>query len=67
MGWRSRIDTGLFAELAQSRPNAGPNPPRKLTDWNAVEAAEFEEQVAPVAEALGYEYRVKILAEQQRL
>jgi hypothetical protein len=52
--------------LAQARPNAGPNLPRKLTDWNAVEAAEFEEQVAPVAEALGYEYRVKVLAEQQR-
>jgi hypothetical protein len=66
MGWRSRIDVGLFAELAQSRPNAGPNLPRKFTHWNAVEAVEFEEQVAPVAEALGYEYRVKILAEQQR-
>ncbi|HWG46231.1 MAG TPA: hypothetical protein VN688_25950 [Gemmataceae bacterium] len=64
MGWRSRIDAGTFAELIQARLNAGPNLPRKLTDWNALEVAEFEEQVAPVAEALGYEYRGRILAEQ---
>ncbi len=65
MGWHSRIDASQFTELAQIRPNAGPNPPRKFTDWNAVEAAEFEEQVAPVAETLGYEYRLKVLAEQR--
>jgi hypothetical protein len=64
MGWRSRIDAALFAELAQARLNAGPNPPRKFIDWNPVEAAEFEAEVAPVAEALGYEYRVRLLAHQ---
>lgn len=64
MGWRARIDAGQFAELAQARLNAGPNPPRKLTDWNTLEIAEFEEQVAPVAETLGYEYRGKMLAAQ---
>jgi hypothetical protein len=64
MGWQSRIDSGLFTELAQTRLNAGPNPPRKCTDWSAVEAAEFEQEVAPVAEALGFEYRVKKLTEQ---
>ena len=53
----------LFAELAQARLNAGPNPPRKFTDWNPVEAAEFESEVAPLAEALGYEHRRKNLAE----
>jgi hypothetical protein len=63
MGWRSRIDPGQFAELAQARLNAGPNPPRQLTDWNAVESAEFEEQVSPLAEVLGYEFRTRILAE----
>ena len=31
-------------------------------DWSAAEAAEFEAEVAPVAEALGYEYRVARLA-----
>jgi hypothetical protein len=64
LGWQTRIDAGLFTELAQARLNAGPNPPRKFTDWNAVEAAEFEAEVAPPAEALGYEYRVRKLAEQ---
>jgi hypothetical protein len=54
MGWRSQIDAGVFAELAAARLNAGPNLPRKITDWNAVEVAEYEAEVAPVAEALGY-------------
>ncbi|HJZ56974.1 MAG TPA: hypothetical protein VKE74_18540, partial [Gemmataceae bacterium] len=62
LGWRPRIDAGVFAEVARSRPNAGPNPPRRCTDWNPIEAAEFEAEVAPVAEALGYEYRVGSLA-----
>jgi hypothetical protein len=63
LGWRSQIDAGTFAELARARPNAGPNPPRRFTDWSPVEAAEFEAEVAPVAEALGYAYRVKDLGE----
>jgi hypothetical protein len=62
LGWRSQIDAGTFAELARARPNAGPNPPRRFTEWNATEAAEFEAEVAPVAEALGYDYRVQALA-----
>ena len=53
-----------FSELARSRPNAGPNPPRRYTDWNSIEAAELETEVAPVAEALGYEYRARMLLEQ---
>ncbi len=57
MGWRPRIDAGLFSDLAGARLNAGPNPPRRCTDWNPLEAAEFEAEVAPVAAALGYEYR----------
>jgi hypothetical protein len=64
MGWRSRIDPAVFAELARARLNAGPNPPRTLADWNPVERAEFEAEVAPLAEALGYEYRTRVLAEQ---
>jgi hypothetical protein len=62
LGWRSRVDAGTFAELAAARLNAGPNPPRTFTDWSPVEVAEFEAEVAPVAEALGYEYRVRLLA-----
>jgi hypothetical protein len=62
MGWRSRVDADTFSELARARPNAGPNPPRKCTDWAPVEVAEFEAEVAPLAEALGYEYCVGALA-----
>jgi hypothetical protein len=61
LGWRSQIDAGLFAELAGARLNAGPNPPRNFTEWNAVERAEFEAEVAAVAETLGYEYRINRL------
>jgi hypothetical protein len=62
MGWRSRIDGGAFAELARARLNAGPNTPRPITEWSPLEVAQFEAEVAPVAEALGYEYRGKVLA-----
>ncbi|MBY0523757.1 MAG: sulfotransferase [Gemmataceae bacterium] len=63
MGWQSRVDAFMFSELALARPNAGPNPPRRFTDWSPLEAAEFEAEVAPVAEALGYEFRVTTLKE----
>jgi hypothetical protein len=62
MGWRSQIDAGRFAELSRARLNAGPNAPRPITDWSPLEIAQFEAEVAPVAEALGYEYRGKVLA-----
>jgi hypothetical protein len=61
LGWRSQLDASAFAELAAARLNAGPNPPRRCGDWNATESAEFEAEVAPVAEALGYAYRVSDL------
>jgi hypothetical protein len=64
LGWRPQVDAGTFADLARSRPNAGPNPPRKCSDWDPVEVAEFEAEVGPLAKALGYEYRVRNLAEQ---
>src|SRR5262249_13966052 len=60
-GGRPRIAAGRFAGLAAARLNAGPNPPRRFIDWNPVEAAEFEAEVAAVARALGYEYRVRML------
>ena len=64
LGWRSRLDADTFSELARARLNAGPNVPRKLTEWNPDEVAEFEAEVAPLAQALGYEYRGRLLAEQ---
>lgn len=62
-GWDSRVEAETFAELARARPNAGPNPPRRFPDWTSRESVEFEAQVGPLAEALGYEYRVNRLAE----
>jgi hypothetical protein len=62
LGWQPRIDAGTFSELAGARLNAGPNPPRTFADWNPAEAREFEEEVGPLAEALGYEYRLETLA-----
>jgi hypothetical protein len=64
LGWRSRIDAGTFSELARARLNSGPNLPRRITDWSPVEISEFELEAAPVAEALGYEYRERLLREQ---
>jgi hypothetical protein len=64
LGWRPQTDACLFAELARARLNAGPTPPRRITDWVPAERAEFEGQVAPVAAALGYEHRPDVLAAQ---
>jgi hypothetical protein len=64
LGWRPRVEAGLFAELARARLNSGPNPPRRSTDWSPAEGAEFEAEVAPLAAALGYESRVRLLAEE---
>ncbi len=58
LGWESRLDPAAFADLARARPNAGPNPPRRHTDWSPNEIAEYEAEVADVARALGYEYRI---------
>jgi hypothetical protein len=66
-GWPSQVDAATFADLAQARPNAGPNPPRRFPDWSKTEAAEFEVQVGPLAAALGYEYRISELARQSDL
>lgn len=62
-GWRSQVGEATFGELAAARLNAGPNTPRRYPDWSPQEVAEFEGEVAGVAEALGYEWRVGRLGE----
>lgn len=62
LGFRPSVDAARFAELAESRPNTGPNIPLALADWPAQGRREFEAEVAPVAEAFGYEYRIAALA-----
>ena len=58
LGFRPTVDAARFAELAASRPNTGPNLPLALADWPAQGIREFEAEVAPLAEAFGYEYRI---------
>jgi hypothetical protein len=67
LGWRPQLDADTFAELARGRPNAGPNVPRRFPDWTPAEAAEFEAEVGPLAEALGYEYWVERLSAGARM
>jgi hypothetical protein len=58
LGFAPTVSAGRYAELAASRPNTGPNTPLPLDEWPEQGIREFEAEVAPVAEALGYEYLV---------
>jgi hypothetical protein len=62
LGYQPTVTTERYAELAASRPNTGPNTPLALDAWPAQGIREFEAEVAPLAEALGYEYRIAALA-----
>lgn len=61
LGYRPTVDAARFAQLAETRPNTGPNIPLALTDWPEQGIREFEAEVAPLAEAFGYEYRIATL------
>ena len=61
LGFEPTVTGERFAQLAQSRPNTGPNIPLALGDWPAQGIREFEAEVAPLAEAFGYEYRIAAL------
>jgi hypothetical protein len=62
LGYRPTVDAARFAELAASKPNTGPNIPLALDQWPEQGIREFEAEVAPLAEAFGYEYRIAKLA-----
>lgn len=57
LGFRATVTQPAFDDLTQSPPNALIDVPTIAT-WTASEIAEFEVEVAPMAERLGYEYRV---------
>jgi hypothetical protein len=61
LGFRPTVDAARFRALAETRPNAGPNVPLALDEWPAQGVAEFEAEVAPLAQALGYEHRIASL------
>ncbi len=54
-GWTSEIPEDDFNQLANSRLNTGPAPPRRITQWRADEIREFSAEVEPVASAIGYD------------
>ena len=58
LGWTPTIDASEFDALAQARINTGPHRPRRMDRWTGDEVRDFEEEVAPVAQALGYEHRI---------
>ncbi len=61
LGFRPTVDAARFAQLAASKPNTGPNIPLALDQWPEDASREFEAEVAPLAEAFGYEYRIREL------
>src|SRR5512140_847060 len=61
LGFSPNVEAERFTRLAQSRANTGPNPPLALDAWPEQGIREFEAEVAPLAEALGYEYRIASL------
>ena len=54
LGWDPTIRDEAFQALADARLNAGPHAPRTPEQWTDQEFAEFEQEVGPVAQALGY-------------
>jgi hypothetical protein len=58
MGFESRIAKEDYQRIADDRPNTLPQSYR-TTDWSNAEISEFEAQVRPAAERLGYPYQVR--------
>ncbi len=63
VGLQSQLPKQTYQQLAQSRPNSFSNL-RSLSSWSETEIAEFEGEVAPIANKLGYEYHVETLLQQ---
>jgi len=60
-GFDSKISKQDYDKLVESRPNALINVPT-IAAWSATAIAEFESEVAPMADRCGYEYKVERLA-----
>ncbi len=59
-GFQSAVTQEMYEKLAQRPPNAKAWVPTIAT-WTTSETAEFEAEVAPMAEKFSYEYRVSCL------
>ncbi|MGJ3250981.1 MAG: sulfotransferase domain-containing protein [Elainellaceae cyanobacterium] len=60
LGIQSSISQTTYNELVHRPPNAKSGVPTIAT-WNASERSEFETEVKPMAEKMGYEYKVNHL------
>ncbi len=61
-GFESMVFKEVYDELARRRPNAKSEAEvPTIATWTASEISEFETEVKPLAERLGYEYRVSHL------
>jgi len=60
LGIQPELDESIYQQITERRPNALPNVP-SISDWKEREIKEYEQQVRPMAEKLGYEYRVSRL------
>lgn len=61
LGFKSQVTQETYDRLVRSRPNAQKNVPTVET-WAKTEIDEFEAEVAPIAQKLGYEYRINRLS-----
>lgn len=62
LGIQPRIGRRTFDRIASGRPG-GLATRASIEAWTSQEVCEFEREVAPIAEELGYEYRIKVLLE----
>lgn len=58
LGYEPQVTKASFDALAASRPHSF-SKKKEIFRWTKREVHEFEEQVAPIAERLGYPFRVK--------
>lgn len=58
LGVAPEVTEADFVARAAARPNTGPQPPVPLATWSAEAVAAYEGEVASLAAALGYEWRV---------
>ena len=65
LGYEPRVTQADFDALSESKPHAFWRK-RNIDQWTPQEVAEFEQQVAPLAERFGYEYRVERLVDEAR-
>ncbi|MEN0066575.1 MAG: hypothetical protein AAGA48_30850 [Myxococcota bacterium] len=61
LGLDATLDPASFEALAAERINSGPNPPSPLDSWSTDDVTSYEAEVAPLANAIGYTFRVDAL------